>query len=74
MSTTSNNLVTILNAHYIHEVQIAKSKLELEGIDSFIVDEHITSTIGTAFIEGYKLQVNSGNVIKAKYILDPKTA
>ena len=73
MPSTFNNLITILNAHYIHEVQIAKSKLELAGIKSHIVDEHITSTIGTAFIEGYKLQVSSDNVIKAKHILDTIT-
>ena len=70
MSSTINNLITILNVHYIHEVQIAKSKLELEGIKSFIIDEHLTTTIGTAFIEGYKLQVNTNDVIKAKHILN----
>lgn len=73
MPSTPHNLVTILIANYIHEVQIAKSKLELAGIKSFIVDEHITSTIGTAFIEGYKLQVNSDNIISAKHILDTNT-
>jgi hypothetical protein len=70
MSSTFNNLTTILNAHYIHEVQIAKSKLELEGVKSYIVDEHLTTTIGTAFIEGYKLQVNTNDVIKAKHLLN----
>jgi hypothetical protein len=73
MSSTLNNLTTILNAHYMHEIQIAKSQLELEGIKSFIVDEHITTTIGTAFIEGYKLQVNTNNAIKAKHILNNNT-
>lgn len=70
MAPTSNNLVTIINAQYIHEVQIAQSKLELEGIPSYIIDENLTSTIGTAFVEGYKLQVNPDNLIKAKTILD----
>ena len=73
MPTTSNNCVTILNSQYIHEVQIAQSKLELEGIQSFIVDENITSTIGTAFVEGYKLQVSSTDVEKSKPIIDTIT-
>lgn len=73
METTSNNLVTILNAQFIHEVQIAQSKLELEGIQSYLVDENITSTIGTAFVEGYRLQVNSADVEKSKQIIDTIT-
>ncbi len=73
METASNKLVTILNSQFIHVVQIAKSKLELEGIQSFIVDENITSSIGTAFIEGYKLQVNVADVKKSKPIIDTIT-
>lgn len=70
MEATLNNLVTILNTQFLHEVQIAQSKLELEGIQSYLVDENITSTIGTAFVEGYKLQVNSTDVEKSKPIID----
>lgn len=73
MEATSRKLVTILNTRFIHEVQIAQSKLELEGIQSFIGDEHITSTIGTAFVEGYKLQVDATNVMKAKLLIDSIT-
>ena len=70
METASNKLITILNAQFLHEIQIAQSKLELEGILSFIVDENITSTIGTAFIEGYRLQVNISDVEKSKPIIE----
>ena len=73
METASNKLITILNAQFLHEIQIAQSKLELEGILSFIVDENITSTIGTAFIEGYRLQVNISDVEKSKPIIDTLT-
>ena len=73
METASNKLVTILNAQFLHEVQIAQSKLDIEGIQSFIVDENITSTIGTAFVEGYKLQVSSTDVEKSKPIIDSIT-
>ncbi|MBV1887842.1 MAG: DUF2007 domain-containing protein [Urechidicola sp.] len=73
METASNKLVTILNATFLHEVQIAQSRLELEGIKSYLVDENITSTIGTAFIEGYKLQVDIQDVEKSKTIIDEIT-
>ena len=73
METASNKLITILNAQFLHEVQIAQSKLELEDIQSFIVDENITSTIGTSFIEGYKLQVSATDVEKSKPIIDTIT-
>lgn len=73
MDTTSNKLITILNAQFLHEVQIAQSKLELEGIQSFIVDENITSTIGTAFVEGYRLQVGMKDAEKSKSIIDTIT-
>lgn len=36
-------------------------------------DENLTLTIGTAFVEGYKLKVNSSNVEKAKAILKKLT-
>ncbi|PCI09672.1 MAG: hypothetical protein COB73_04940 [Flavobacteriaceae bacterium] len=73
MENASNKLVTILNTQFIHEVQIAQSKLELEGIQSYLVDENIISTIGTAFVEGYRLQVNSTYVEKSKQIIDTIT-
>lgn len=70
MESSSHNLITILNSQFLHEVQIAQTKLELEGIQSFIADENITSTIGTAFVEGYKLQIDSSNVEKATIIIE----
>jgi len=73
MDPSLNKLVTILNAQFLHEVQIAQSKLELEGIQSFIIDENITSTIGTAFIEGYRLQVSTIDSERAKATIDTLT-
>lgn len=70
METASNKLITIFNAQFLHEIQIAQSKLELESIQSFIIDENITSTIGTAFIEGYRLQVDISDVEKSKPIIE----
>ena len=69
MQSNSDTLVTVLNASLIHEIHIAKTLLSGYGIQSFIFDENILSTIGTAFVEGFKLKVNSSDLEKAKLIL-----
>ena len=70
MENKSESLVTVLTASLIHEVHIAKTLLANEGIESYIIDQNIATSIGTAFVEGYKLKVSSLNLEKAKKILD----
>ncbi|MBI9040153.1 DUF2007 domain-containing protein [Lutibacter sp.] len=70
MENNSDSLVTLLTASLIHEVHIAKTVLANYDIESYIIDENIATTIGTAFVEGYKLKVNSSDLKKAKKILD----
>ncbi len=70
MENKSESLVTVLTASLIHEVHIAKTLLANEGIESYIIDQNIATSIGTAFVEGYKLKVNALNLEKAKKILD----
>lgn len=70
MENKSDSLVTVLTASLIHEVHIAKTLLANQGIESYIFDQNIATSIGTAFVEGYKLKVNSLNLEKAKEILD----
>ncbi len=70
MKNHSNTLVTVLTASLIHQIHIAKTLLASHGIESYIFDENITTTIGTAYVEGYKLEVDSSNFKKAKKILD----
>ncbi|WP_372745502.1 putative signal transducing protein [Lutibacter sp.] len=70
MENNSHNLVTLLTASLIHEVHIAKTLLANYNIESYIIDENIATSIGTAFVEGYKLQVDSADLKKAKKILD----
>lgn len=67
MENSETKLVTILSSMALFELQIAKGKLESEGIQSFIADQNMT-TIG--FVEEYRLQIASSDVIKAKIILD----
>lgn len=70
MENNSDSLVTLLTASLIHEVHIARTLLANANIESYIIDENIATSIGTAFVEGYKLQVNSADLKKAKKILD----
>ena len=70
MKDQQNSLVTVLTASLIHEIHIAKTLLNSRGINSFIIDENIATSIGTAFVEGYKLKVDSSNFEEAKKILD----
>lgn len=70
MNTNQDSLTTVLIASLIHEIHIAKTLLANEGIDSYIFDENITSTIGTAYVEGYKLKVRASDAKKAKEVID----
>lgn len=69
MKSNQDTLVSVLTASLIHEIHIAKTLLSSYGIHSFIFDENLMSTIGTAYVEGYKLKVNSADFEKAKQIL-----
>ena len=70
MSNQQDSLITVLTASLIHEIHIAKTLLADEGIDSYIFDENITSKIGTAYVDGYKLKVRAADAKKAKELID----
>ena len=63
------SLKLVFRSPFLHQVQIAKVKLESENINSYFVDENLTYTIGTAFIEDYKLLVNITDFDNALSIL-----
>ncbi|MET2983883.1 putative signal transducing protein [Aureibaculum conchae] len=65
----NKSLKLVFRSPYLHEAQIAKAKLESEHINSYLVDENLTYTIGTAFIEDYKLMVDSTDFDSALSIL-----
>lgn len=69
MKSNTDSLVTILVSSLIHEIHIAKTLLSTYGIKSFVFDENLNSIIGTAYVEGYRLKVNSADFEKAKEIL-----
>ncbi len=70
MSFEQDSLVTVLTASLIHETHIAKTLLSNEGIESFMFDENIMASIGTAYVQGYKLKVRASDAKKAKAIID----
>ena len=69
MQVQYQHLKTVIKSTFIHEIHIAKAKLSSHGIDSHIFDEHLTFTIGTAFIEEYKLMVSESDFDKALTIV-----
>lgn len=69
MEKHSNTLVPVLTASLIHEVHIAKTLLASRGIESYVFDKNIENVIGTAFVEGYKLEVDKADLERAKQIL-----
>ena len=69
MNNDKNSLITVYSSVFSHEIYLAKNKLELEDIDSYVFDDNLHSTIGTAFVEEFKLKVKSKDFEQAKTIL-----
>jgi len=69
MENHSNTLVPVLTVSLIHQIHIAKALLASNGIESYIFDENIATSIGTAYVEGYKLEVDKADLERAKQIL-----
>ena len=67
----SGKLITIATFSQVINAQLAKKKVELEGIECFIVDEQIVSMdwLYPRIIGDVKLQVNEANVGRAIEIL-----
>jgi len=69
MEKHSNTLVPVLTASLIHQIHIAKALLSSHGIESYIFNRNIDISIGTAYVEGYKLEVDKADLERAKQIL-----
>lgn len=65
MEASHKGLKIVLRSNFIHQIHLAKAKLHSKGIKCYMVNEHTTYTIGTAFIEDYKLVVNVTDFDKA---------
>jgi len=69
MEASQKKLKVVLRSTFIHQIHLAKAKLESNRIKSYLVDEHISYTIGTSFIEDYKLMVNDTDFHEVHTIL-----
>lgn len=69
MQDQYKNPKIVLRSTFIHEIHIAKAKLDSHGIKSYIIDENLTYSIGTAFIEEYKLLTSEIDYDRAHTIL-----
>ena len=67
----SRKLITIATFNNVIDTQLPKRKLESEGIECFIVDQHISSIdwLYPILVVNVRLQVNEGNVRRAIEIL-----
>ena len=69
MKSKEKQLRIVFRTTFVHEIHLAKAKLASKNIRSFIIDENINYTIGTAFIEDYKLMVDVSEFDEALSIL-----
>lgn len=65
-------MITIARYSFPHEAQIARAKLESEGIPVFVADEHTVSVnwLLSSAVGGVRVQVPREYVAKATYILE----
>ncbi len=70
MTNKEPNLITIYTTPSLQEAHIVKSLLTSNDIEAFVLDENITSTIGTAFVEGYKLKISETYKEQAEKIIE----
>ncbi|MET3732459.1 putative signal transducing protein [Moheibacter stercoris] len=45
--------------------EIVKAKLSEEGIVAYLIDNHVNYSFGPTILEGYRLQVDQNDFIKA---------
>jgi hypothetical protein len=69
MKKKTPSLVTLVTSAHLYKVQMAKNMLAAEGINSYIIDEHINLAYHRSFVEGIRLQVNEEDFERAKGIL-----
>jgi hypothetical protein len=51
------------------EAELAKAKLQSEGIESFVADEGIAASFGSVLADGIKLMVRSSDAQRARAVL-----
>jgi DNA-directed RNA polymerase subunit RPC12/RpoP len=65
----SDDLVTLLTFGSAVEAHLAKGRLEMEGIESFVADEYAAATFGLSQTDGIRLQVRESDMGRALEIM-----
>ena len=69
MAETERKLVIIFTSQQNHQVQIAKGKLEENGIPAYIINNNLGATYGAIIYDLYKLEVDISDKEKALKLL-----
>ncbi|PCH72334.1 MAG: hypothetical protein COB98_11890 [Flavobacteriaceae bacterium] len=70
MKKTERKLEIIFTSQENHQVQIAKGKLEENGIPAYIINNNLGATYGALIYDLYKLEVNISDREKAIKLLE----
>ncbi|MDY3382122.1 DUF2007 domain-containing protein [Riemerella anatipestifer] len=63
-------MVKIFESGFLYEVEIMKSKLLSEGIESYIKNEYVNNVAVMPVNQNYILMVDESNADRAREILD----
>ncbi len=65
----SDDIVLLATFNQGMEAELAKAKLQSEGIESFVADEGIAASFGSIAADGIKLMVRGTDAERARAIL-----
>lgn len=69
-NNTTSEFTVVLESYQLFSVEIAKSKLASEGIDSYIKNEFVNNVAIATISQGYQLLVDTQLAEKALEILN----
>lgn len=61
----NRKLVTLATFNNPWTAEIVKAKLNEEGILAYLIDNHVNYSFGPTILEGYRLQVDQNDFLKA---------
>ncbi|MBM3932769.1 MAG: DUF2007 domain-containing protein [SAR202 cluster bacterium] len=64
-----DKLVTLARFSYVAEANLAKSRLDAEGIPAFVADEHMATLNYAQAVGGIKLMVQETDMEEASHLL-----
>lgn len=65
-----SEFITIYTFDNYFQAEVVKGRLKVEGIESFLIDEHTNYSIGATITQGIRLQVYKKDYLKAKHIVE----